>query len=46
MIRSDDSAFRRRQTIGLVILALAVLLFAALRAGWHAVFLAGWWRLW
>lgn len=46
MITPDESALRRRQTLGLVILALAVLLFAALRAGWHAVFLAGWWRLW
>jgi hypothetical protein len=46
MIAPSELALRTRQAIGMVLLALAVLLFAALRAGWHAVFLAGWWRLW
>lgn len=46
MMSSADVALRRRQGLGLVILALAIVLFAAFRAGWHAVFLAGWWRLW
>lgn len=37
---------RRRQAIGLLWLALLVLLFCAIRAGRHAIFLPGWWRLW
>lgn len=46
MIVPSDTALRRRQALGLVVIALAILLFAAFRAGWHAIFLAGWWRLW
>jgi hypothetical protein len=37
---------RRRQVRGLLWLALAVLIFAILRAGAHNVFTRGWWRLW
>ena len=38
---------RRRQVRGLLLLALAVLIFSLLRAGLHHVFTpAGWWRLW
>jgi hypothetical protein len=37
---------RRRQIRGLLLLALAAILFAILRAGPHAVFNRGWWRLW
>jgi hypothetical protein len=37
---------RRRQLRGLLLLALAAILFAILRAGIHRVFTAGWWRLW
>jgi hypothetical protein len=37
---------RRRQVRGLLLLALAAVLFAILRAGPHHVFPAGWWRLW
>lgn len=38
---------RRRQVRGLLLLALAVLVFSLLRAGLHHVFTpAGWWRLW
>jgi len=37
---------RKRQVRGLVLLALAVLLFGILRKGIHIVFPAGWWRLW
>jgi len=37
---------RRRQAIGLLWLALLVLLLGAVRAGWHAIFLERWWRLW
>jgi hypothetical protein len=40
------AALRRRQAIGLVWIALAILLFCAIRAGWHAVFLTRWWNLW
>lgn len=37
---------RRRQVRGLLLLAAAAIVFAILRAGWHRVFTAGWWRLW
>jgi hypothetical protein len=39
-------AERRRQVRGLLLLALAAIVFAILRAGIHRVFTAGWWRLW
>ncbi len=37
---------RRRQLRGLILLAIAVLVFSILRAGVSHVFTAGWWRLW
>jgi hypothetical protein len=37
---------RRRQIRGLLLLALAAIGFAILRAGPHNVFTPGWWRLW
>jgi hypothetical protein len=37
---------RRRQIRGLLLLALAVLVFSLLRAGTHNIFTPGWWRLW
>ena len=37
---------RRRQVRGLLLLAVAAILFAILRAGRHNVFTPGWWRLW
>jgi len=37
---------RVRQVRGLLLLALAALLFAVLRAGMERVFTPGWWRLW
>ena len=46
MISPSERAVRRRQAIGLIWIALAVLLYSAYRAGWHAIFLRGWWRLW
>ena len=46
MMAPADRTMRSRQAIGLVVIALAILLFAAFRAGWHAIFVAGWWRLW
>jgi len=36
----------RRQIRGLLLLALAAILFAILRAGVPRVFTVGWWRLW
>ena len=37
---------RRRQVRGLLLLALAAIVFGILRAGVHNVFTRGWWRLW
>jgi hypothetical protein len=37
---------RRRQVRGLLLLAVAAIVFAILRAGVHRVFTVGWWRLW
>lgn len=37
---------RRRQVRGLLLLALAAIVFAIFRAGIHNVFTRGWWRLW
>lgn len=37
---------RRRQVRGLLLLALAAIIFAIIRAGVHRVFTTGWWRLW
>jgi len=37
---------RRRQVRGLLLLAVAAIVFAILRAGIHRVFTPGWWRLW
>jgi len=37
---------RHRQVRGLLLLALAAIVFAILRAGVHRVFSTGWWRLW
>jgi hypothetical protein len=37
---------RSGQIRGLLLLALAAIVFAILRAGVHRVFTIGWWRLW
>jgi hypothetical protein len=37
---------RRRQIRGLLLLAIAVLVFSILRAGTHTIFTPDWWRLW
>jgi hypothetical protein len=42
----QHGAERVRQVRGLILLALAALLFAVLRAGVERVFTPGWWRLW
>jgi hypothetical protein len=39
-------AFRRRQALGLLWLALLVFVFCAVRAGRHAILLPRWWSLW
>jgi hypothetical protein len=46
MISPEEAALRRRQAIGLIWIALAILGFCAIRGGWHAVFLPRWWNLW
>jgi len=50
-LRAAESAVaqrleRRRQVRGLLLLALAAIAFAILRAGVPRVFTVGWWRLW
>jgi hypothetical protein len=37
---------RGRQVRGLLLLAVAAIVFAILRAGMHNVFTRGWWRFW
>jgi hypothetical protein len=37
---------RRSQIRGLLLLALAAIVFAIFRTGAHRVFTVGWWRLW
>jgi len=45
--RADQhGAERVRQVRGLLLLAVAALLFAVLRTGVGRVFTPGWWRLW
>ena len=50
MTPSEQLERRRRersgQIRGLLLLALAAIVFAILRAGVHRVFTLGWWRLW
>ena len=43
---SGERLERRRQVRGLLMLAIAVLIFSVLRVGVHRVFGVGWWRLW
>jgi hypothetical protein len=46
MIAPNEAALRRRQAMGLVWIAMAIFLYCAIRAGWHAVFLTRWWNFW
>lgn len=46
MISPAERSLRRRQAVGLVVIALLVLAFSAIRAGWHAIFLPRWWAPW
>lgn len=41
---SVEVQLRRRQVRGLLLIALAVLVFSILRAGVHRVFTVGWWK--
>ena len=44
--REAERQERKRQLRGLLILAIAALVFSLLRAGLGRVFTHGWWRLW
>ncbi len=44
--KTPEQLERRRQVRGLLILAVAAIVFAIFRAGVHNVFTRGWWRLW
>jgi hypothetical protein len=44
--KAPEQLERRRQVRGLLLLAIAAIVFAILRAGVHNVFTRGWWRLW
>ncbi len=45
-LAAREAAERRQQARGLVLLALAALVFSLARFGFHRVFTPGWWRLW
>ena len=45
-LTTAENRERRRQVRGLLLLAIAAIAFAILRAGVHRVFTVGWWRLW
>lgn len=40
------NAERRSQIRGLLLLAIAAILFTLARYGFHRAFTPGWWRLW
>jgi hypothetical protein len=44
--RNPHAQERRRQIRGLLLLAMAAIVFAILRAGAGRAFNPGWWRLW
>jgi hypothetical protein len=46
MQSATQRAHRRSQVRGLLWLALLVIGFSIARAGLHAAFPGGWWRLW
>jgi hypothetical protein len=46
MIAPEQAALRRRQAVGVIWIAVAVILLNAIRAGWHPIFLTRWWNLW
>ena len=40
----DRDRLRRRQIVGILLVAAAILVFSLLRARWHDLFPQGWWR--
>jgi hypothetical protein len=45
-LRRTPHEERQRQVRGLILFAMAAIVFSILRAGVHRVFTPGWWRLW
>ncbi|HVW77937.1 MAG TPA: hypothetical protein VHB45_10005 [Alloacidobacterium sp.] len=43
---SNAQEYRRRQVIGLLLIAAVLLLIAVLRAPAHTIFPRGWWHVW
>jgi hypothetical protein len=43
---NKEQVYRRRQVIGLLLIAGVLLAIAMLRAPQHTVFPAGWWHVW
>jgi hypothetical protein len=41
-----DTEHRRRQALGLVLVAIAIAAYSLWRAGSRNVFPPGWWRVW
>jgi hypothetical protein len=39
-----NEKLRRQQVVGLLLIAAAIVAIALMRADWHAVFPADWWR--
>jgi hypothetical protein len=44
--KNAEQQERTRQLRGLVLIAVAIIVFSVLRFGAHRVFTRGWWRLW
>ena len=40
----EQNRLGRRQVIGILLIAAAILIFTLLRANWHDLFPQGWWR--
>jgi hypothetical protein len=40
----ESAKLRRRQVVGILIIAAAILAFTLMRADWRGIFPAGWWR--
>jgi hypothetical protein len=43
---SAPEQLRKRQAVGLLLIAAAILAVALLRANLHTLFPQGWWRFW
>ncbi|HWZ12992.1 MAG TPA: hypothetical protein VNX22_07640 [Acidobacteriaceae bacterium] len=44
MLTPQEARERRMQIAGLLVIALLVLVFTVLRAGWHAIVPHAWWQ--